>query len=579
MRILLSFFIFLAAAAAAAAVAAAGPGDLDPVEERAAAEALAQVRTMPRGREREVAAFALAFRLLERDQCQRALRVLNEELIADSDPSDLDSLALSAIEARDLRCMAWVAARVEASARRADLKPDVRAILKVRATTLFNVVGQLDRAVGGKAEVEPSLGYVPEADKRRSVVIDGLAIDIQFSDMPTVGEKLLLDQLDAYRGTPLFRRSLLDLAERAGPQPKLLSSGGWDEIAVLLAEAGEEAAAVELLAKVGNERHFTLDGLRAEVALRAKQYPRAAQLMAKAGYYGHVHQLYTLMREQPMALLPYLADEAAWEGPPNDVLHLASYSEALDRAGEPAAAEAAAREMLARAGRKGRALAPNRSAQMASRLGRLAEARAQLQSPKAGGTGTDPLIIRRGIAVGLALRGDSETLFRFAAESPSRQRIWLLGEVLGKAVGARRDLLTSIAAQLAALLGQEPSAQVTPTWIETLARSGSGGAPLLGIVRNSRDRAKRGALALAAAQGAAGARSDAAPALAEEARRQFGAAIPDRALQELARLYWYSGHGELALQAATLSRAPLARVLALTEIIRPRVEKESRWTP
>src|SRR5690349_21359448 len=80
----------------------------------ALSRAQALVATMPRGVSRERAATIVAYRLMMRGDCALALPVLNRELRAVADLSAVDWLVTGALAGRDARCMAWVAARVDA---------------------------------------------------------------------------------------------------------------------------------------------------------------------------------------------------------------------------------------------------------------------------------------------------------------------------------------------------------------------------------------------------------------------------------------------------------------------------------
>ena len=388
-------------------------------------------------------------------------------------------------------------------------------------------------------------------------------VDPHLAGQPRVGEQLLLEQLEAYRGTDFHRKALNSLAALAPKQPALLTPPGWAEVALGLLGLGDEMRARALLRGPAKD-YFTFEGLQAELALRRGDYPAAAELMADGGYLLHDEQLYALMVMAPRALLPFLGDCAAWVGAPDDHLHIASYSEALDKAGAHRAAEAAAREMLARARMKDRTRASNRVAQLEARLGHLREASRQLDAPR-----DERGTILQGIVIGLALRGDGPALAATIEPLSPVTRTALLRDVRAGASGAPAPLRDWAAARLAAWLHGNPSQVVSAAWIAEAAKAGTDEKSLIAILRATDGRKSRAALALAAAGAAAEVgRNPSALALADEARRQIGdPKIVDETLVLLTRIYWSAGDGETAAALAARVRDPAEQVRAWTQIV------------
>lgn len=553
------------------ASAATGPSSLDAFEATAVARAVADIERMPPGRQREHSAFLLSSFLLRRAQCERALPIISRELVAEAVPGELGTLAHDAAKARDVRCLMWMGTHIDKVIRGSGLGEPERSILRAREAMIFNLAGRDDRAPLTLPALDPNLDFVRKELSDVTLHVGRATIEmIGVVGRPTVREELLLEQLDAYRGTRLFSRLLHELVKLAPHHPKLLTPSGWRELALDFLSLGDESTA-RAVVRDRVEKLYTFEGVEAEFALLEHRYAEAAELMADDGEPQHDEQIQRITEEEPRALLPHLHDAGFWGEAPVDAMEISNLSDALDRVGASAAAEEAAREVLRRIKKKGHEEMRNLKMKEEARLGHLAQAKRELHAVR---NKSEERNIANIILFGLASRGDRREFAAFVAELPPWQRPWLLGELITANVRIPRDLRDSAAAEVADFLRRHPKQVISAAWMDELGWVGVSPAGLIAILRTAPDAATRGALAVAAAQGAGdGGRKGTAIALADEARRQFGQKnIPDGALSLLTRIYWVSGRGELAINLPKLIRDSATRVLAWTQIVRSKAD-------
>ncbi len=447
--ILLASVAFLSAAPSAASVTL----PLEPMTAQqieAVDRATALVEAMPRGVMRHQAAAHIAYRLMMRGDCPRALPVMNRELLDVAEPRALDGLITGAVTGRDPRCMAWVAARTDAVLDGASLPEAQRAELRVRGQTLFELVGQMTRASDMPPADEDLLEIVPESERQRQVTVGNLNLHISFAFPPTRRETLTIDRLWDYRGTPLQLRLARALAQRARTQPRFLSPSGWTEVALALFAGGDAAAAAQVLAD--GVRFLSLAGLEAETAFRARDHARAAPIFAANDWGTKRKSIYRIFERQPELFIPYIESEQLF-GSDNDAgLHLVSYSEALDRAGHKQAAERAARAALTRLGvdRYGQ----NRMAYALARTGQVAAARALIGEPASGPHRVPPSLIWEAIVEGATRAGNLAAVERALDDAPADLRNLLLVKAMAAAGPSRSPMHDALEARLAARMAE-----------------------------------------------------------------------------------------------------------------------------
>lgn len=553
---------------------AADQARTDPVAAAAQAEALALIAGMPQGLMRQQAATYLVRRLLYRGQCERALPILNRELIRLDDPDALGGIAIAVIAKRDARCMAWTAARLKAAAEEPGMPEQARAMLQMRATTLFNLVGQLSRAYAVGPVDSELLAVVPPELATRELKLDGLTVMVGISDAPSVYQLLLLEKLDAYGGTPLQGRLARYLAARAKHDPKLLTDSGWVEVGLVLLAEGDEGRAQQLLADAA-VKLISLEGLRAEAALRRKEHAEALGIFARARWPVREKSYYRLIADSPELLIPYIDDDRFWDESDAE-LDLASLSEALDAAKDPLSAERAARASVRHAeerkeGRNGRLLGPNRHAQMLMRLGRVQEAQAVFAQATSRGE-YDPDMMRAFMAQGAMARGDGASVFSLLGDVRQGAQTWVLAKFLAEVPHAPADLRGQLAAKLKARAGAKPI--LSESMIIDLAAAGAPADLMLALLEGdsasetSLSRTERAAMGAFVGGHAALARILADRAVVLRPPGRSG----DASLLRMSRLFWLLDDPAMALRLARQVSHPFDKVAAVSQLISPRVQ-------
>lgn len=563
-----------------AAAAGARPAPLDRFETAAAARALGIVEAMPRGRDRAFLAYVVAGRLIERGQCAQALPILERELAAEVASEELEALAYSSARDRDPACMRWTAVRIAKFVAAPGIGDVLRHSLEVREAILFNLSGTPELAPQTQPARDPKLAFVRPARLHKTIALGNATLDITTAGEPTLGEELLIEELDLYRGTPWFKPTLDEVARLAPGNPKLLTPGGWADVAIGFLRLHDEATARAIVEKYC-DHYYTFEGLEAERAIRDRRYDEAGALMAGAGNYVlHHDQLSRIIEKAPRALLPALRDPHFWEDPPGDTGFLLELLQALDRIGARAEANEVAREILRRLAMKGREPAPGLAAEMEVRLGRLGAAKRALAAAIAAHDPDKEADIRSGILTGLVARAERKAFDRELAALPAPLRPWWLASFLSFDNGGSPDLRVTIALQLARFLAGDPKHKFDAVWMDRLGSVETRSEGLIALARTAPTPVERGALAVAAATGAWDSRKPVALALADEARRQFGdIAVPHVPVRDLTRIYWLAGKGDVALDVAGRGRRPADRVIAYGQILWPKTETITEWRP
>lgn len=541
---------------------------MDSMQIDAVARATALIEDMPAGVARQQSAVFIAYRLMMRGDCPNALPVLNRELTRVADPTALGGLVTGALTGRDARCMAWVAARVDAALRGGTLDQAQRAELRLRGHTLFALVGQTTRAATMPPADQTALEIVPEALRHRQIMAGNTVVDISFSDMPTRLETLLLDRLWAYRRTPLQLSFARALAARADSDPDFLSRAGWVEVALVLFGAGEREAAQRVLV-AGRVRYMTLAGLEAELAYRGGDLERVVSLLAANDWGTKGNTLYRIFERQPALLVPYIEGDAIFSARPSEGVDLFSLVSWLDRAGQRESAELAARTALRRIGPDRHADA--RRAETVARIGDFQGARGLLHAAHV--REEEGLWrFRVGIARSAALIGNRKELELVMADAPEGERNAILFGAL--AAIARTDsplkelLQDRVEARLAATGGFGASADT----IAEFARAGLRDHLLVALVQRL-PRGREGAAA--AIRIANAARQNGHRELAIAIAEAADALLPegpqaDAELVTLAEFYWRLRLPEKAVAMASRISHPVGRVDAMTRALVPR---------
>lgn len=549
-----------AIAVSLAASAAAGPSDFAPGEEAAYREARAIHDRLPAGAERRDSSVYLAMRLLGRGRCAEALPILNRDMIGLKEPKPLSLVAILSAVSRDPRCTAWSAARLKAASEAGGMNAGELAMIRFHTATLFNLTGQYDRTAQlGAIDTEP-LEFVPEELKGTTLRAGGLTIDISFANPPRAHQLLLIERLSFYRGTALHERLARALAARAKQEPAFFTQTGWVEVALALLEHKDPSAARQLLAD-GKVGLISLEGLEAEAAIRQKDYPAAARLLAATDWLTRDKTVSTLVELAPGTLLSSLDDDGLWGGR-GDWLRVTMLVESLDRHGDPAGAERAARAALRRF--DGVPSAPNRKAMLHARLGEMAEARALLAEAERG-RNSSPELVRMAIATGAALHGDSAAALAIIGEIDPAERGSALVELLTSAAPAPPEVRGRIERALEALIAGPQRVDIPREAILALAKAGASAgllSRLSGLPATVEDRAR---LAVSVAWHAAhGADRETAHDLADRALGVAEGPETDAHLVALARVYAKLGDMEAAIRVARRVAKPVARVAALT---------------
>lgn len=554
-----------------APVAASVTLPLEPMNARqleAVDRARSLVEAMPRGVTRHQAAAYIAYRLMMRGDCPRALPVMNRELLDIADPMALNGLITGAVAGRDPRCMAWVAARTDAVLDGGSLPEAQRPELRVRGQTLFELVGQMTRASEMPPADEDLLEIVPESERQRTIPLGDTVLHIGFANPPTRRETLLIERLSDYRGTPLQLRLARAFAQRARTEPRFLSFSGWTEVALALLAGGDPAAAEQVLVD-GGFRSLSLAGLQAEAAFREHDYARAAPIFAANQWGVKQKSIYRIFQRRPELFIPYIEGDQVF-GADNDTgLHLVSYSEALDRSGHKDAAERAARAALTRLGvhRNG----VNRMAYALARIGRVEAARALLGEPADDPNRAHPNLIWEAIVEGATRAGNLVEVERALEDAPANIRNLLLIKAMAAAGPTRSPMHDALEARLAARIAETPTFGVSTDAMVAFVVSRV--RPDL-IVTLARRLPRRRESAQAAIRVARAARQEGNRALAIAVAEVAGALLPagpqgDAELVELADVYWRLEMRDLAMALAMRVSHPVGQVDAVSRAFHP----------
>lgn len=538
------------------------------VQLKAVEDATAMVGAMPKGILRDQASTFIAYRLMTRGDCQRALPILNQYLVSVEDLTALGGLATGALTGRDPRCMAWLAARIDAALSTGSLSEDRRAELRLRGQTMFMLVGQLTRSDRMPAADSGMLDEIPESLKHREVALEGLTLQISMADAPTRRETLLIDRLWDYRGTPLQLRLARSLENRAIAEPKFLSEAGWIEVALVLLGAGDRTSAEKLLARTG-VRHMSGAGLEAEVALRQNDAKRAVAIFAANDWGTKTKSVYRLIDSWPDVLVPYIEGPKIFGSGLDAKLELVSLSEALDRAGYPASAERAARAATksSETVRYGR----NRIAQAFARLGEFNSAGQILLDANKLPQEVDPGQVRLRIAMGAAFAGNLAETLRAINAAPAGQRDWILIETLAAVSQIPSSVRDDLERRLVLRAGQDKRLNVSR---DAMARFARGGlhppllTSLLGRLEPGRENARLATLMAELARESGHRESALATAEMAETLLPDGPQA-DAELVSLTELYWKLALPQKATLLASQVSHPVGKIDALTRAFNP----------
>ena len=538
--------------------------------------ARALVDAMPRGTSRHQAATYLAYRLMMRGDCSEALPLLNRELRQVADPTAVDGLITGALTGRDARCMAWVAARVDALVQHGSLPADLRPELRFRGQSLFQLVGQMTRGADMPPADDAALDTVPDSARHREVAVGNTLLQISFAHPPTRRETLLLGRLWDFRGTPLQLSLAQRLARRAQSEPESFSSSGWAEVALALLVGGQREAAGQVLVD-GRVGYLTLAGLDAEVALRQRNYELAATIFASNEWGTKSKSVYAIIRNRPDLLIP-IFEPALGTGRVAS-LDLMALSLALDRAGHMDDARRVAAAALSRFSPHG--VEEEMRARALARTGDFEGARAVAARAKERPGLIDPNRLRMAIVMGAALAGNLAEVDRGLAEAPPEFRRLTLINALIAVPPSRSPMVGALEERFAAYVAQGSALRLP---MEAMAAFGAAGIQIP-LVVSSLERLDRGRANAAAALRIANASRrnnhlEAAAAIAEVAERLLPRGPQaDAELVDLAEFYWKLGRPERAISLAMRVSVPVGRVDALSRAINPtRGETRPRLT-
>jgi len=538
--------------------------------------ARALVEAMPGGISRQRAATFLAYRLMMRGDCSRALPLLNRELSQVADTTAVDGLVTGALTGRDARCMAWVAARVDAVVRRRSLPADLRSELRFRGQTLFQLVGRTTRAADMPPADDASLDTVPDSARNRELAVGDTVVHISLADPPTRRETVLLGRLWDFRGTPLQLGLAQRLARRAASEPESFSRSGRAEVALALLAGGQRQAAEQALVD-GRVQFLSLAGLDAEVALRQRDYERAATIFASNAWGTKAKSVYEIIHNRPDLLTPFVGT-AIGTGPV-PALDLMALSLALDRAGRMDDARRAAEAALSRFSPHG--VEEEMRARALARTGDFQAARAVAARAKERPGLLDPNRLRMAIVLGAALAGNLAEVDRGLAEAPPEFRTLTLINALIAVPPTRSPMAGALEERFAADVAQASAVRLP---MEAMAAFGAAGIQIP-LVVSGLERLGPGRAAAAAAIRIANASRrnnhlEAAATIAEVAERLLPhGPQADAELVDLAEFYWTLGRPERAISLAMRVSHPVGRVDALSRSINPaRGETRPRLT-
>jgi hypothetical protein len=544
------------------------PEPMSIAQAEAAGRARALVESLPRGVVRHRAATHLAYRLMMRGDCPRALLVMNRELRHVADPIAVGGLITGALTGRDARCMAWVAARADAVIRIRSLREDRRSELRLRGQALFELVGQMERAAGMPPADAETLAIVPEALRYRQIALGDTILHVGISDAPTRLETLLVDRLWHYRNTPLQLRLARALARRAASEPGFFSRSGWVEVALALLAGGDREAALQILADA-RVRFMSLAGLEAEAALRAGDYERAASIFAANEWGTKSKSVYRLFETRPDLLIPFIEGQSVFGASSSPALDLVSLSEALDQAGHADGARRAAIAALARFSANGPG--QNRRAQAFARTGDFEAANRLLADAMERPGREDPAHFRMAIVRGAALAGNLAQVDRAVAEAPAGLRDLLLVGALAAIARTRSPLFHALEDRLDSRIAEAPGLTVSTDALVAFAEAGMRTALLVSLAERlepGREGAAAAILIAEAARRHGHGEAAAAIARAAEALLPRGPQA-DAELVELAGFYWRLGMTGKAISLAMRVSHPVGRVDAMTRALIP----------
>lgn len=334
-HLLFACFCFAASSASAAD---------DVMAEIARGEAVATVEAIVDPAARADIALYVADAMILAGRCTAALPLIRRYGRERVDPRRLLALFHAVTPTRDSDCIAAVARALAGAARDPRYPEADRTRFGFLAAVLFRLGGRADRADAVEPEDLAAVDFVASDRQSTTLELDRLNILVNFADPPTERQVMIIAALRAYEGTAFHVPMLEALAERAEAEPSYLNREGWTDIAVLLAQAGREAIALEMLDR-NRARALTPAGLRAELALRAGRHEEAAALLSEPGqYYLRDEQRRAIVTASPLSLKTYISRPSYWDDNP---LELADYSEALDAAGHRVEGERAARAAVA----------------------------------------------------------------------------------------------------------------------------------------------------------------------------------------------------------------------------------------
>ena len=537
-------------------------------QKEALGTALTKVSAMPAGLDRDQAATFVAFRLMMRGDCPQALPIMKKYLVKVADPVAFGGLATGALTGRDPLCMGWVATRIETALSKAPLTDPQRAELRIRGQTMLMLAGQATRSYKMPAADFSDLDTVPESASQRELALEGLTVHISLSDAPRLRETLLINRLWDYRGTPLQLRLAKALEKRASAEPKFLTSPGWIEVALALLAAGERQSA-ERLMETTDVRYINGDGLVVEAALRQGDVQRTVELIAQGEWVTKSKTVSRLTESWPAAFIPYIEQPSMFGTDFNAKLDLISYSEALDRAGFPEAAERAARAALNIP--DGDHYGRGRQAQALARLGYLEAARDLVRDAEQRPKIEDPYYVRLGVAKGAALAGNLDAAAAAIKAAPTAERDLILIDTLAAVGPVPSNVRDSLEQRLLRRLASGKPLVVSPEAMAEFARAGLR-SELLTVPISRMERGRKNArlvtlLADLARQSGHRANAIVIAGLAEPLLPEGPQA--DAELVALADLYWKLSSPEKAAVIASRVSHQVGSIDALTRAFNP----------
>ena len=537
-------------------------------QKEALATAMAKVSAMPAGLDRDQAVTFVAFRLMMRGDCPQALPTMKKYLFKVADPVALGGLATGALTGRDPLCMGWVANRIETALSKAPLTDPQRAELRIRGQTMLMLAGQATRSYKMPTADFSDLDTVPESFSQRELALEGLTVHISLSDAPRVRETLLINRLWDYRGTPLQLRLAKSLEKRASTEPKFLTSPGWIEVALALLAAGEQKSAERLL-ETTDVRYMNGDGLVVEAALRQGNVQQTVHLIARGEWVTKSKTISRVIQSWPAAFIPYIEQPSMFGTDFNSKLDLISYSETLDRAGFPEAAERAARAALKIS--DGNHYGRGRQAQALARLGHFEAASGLVRDAEQPRKIEDPYYVRLGVAKGAALSGNLDAATAAIKAAPTAERDLILIDTLAAVSPVPSNVRDELEQWLLRRLASGEPLVVSPEAMAEFARAGLR-AELLTVPISRMERRRKNArlvtlLADLARQSGHRANALVTAGLAETLLPEGPQA--DVELVALADLYWKLSSPEKAADLASRVSHQVGSIDALTRAFNP----------